>query len=73
MPVETEQDRRYSMAQALASARIEGHVPSAEFLADCEQFVLGEMTSDEMGAASLARALEADRIAAQSRRLKDAA
>jgi Antitoxin VbhA len=70
---ETEEDRRRSMAQGLANTRIEGHVPSGAFLADCERFVRGEMTSDELGAASLARALEADRIAAQAGRLRDAA
>ena len=63
MDASTEQSRRYSMDQALASTRIEGHVPSPEYLADCDRFVRGEMTSDDVRAASLARALAADRAA----------
>ena len=51
---------RWEMDQALASARIEGHVPSAVFLADCDRVVSGEMTTDQMRAASLARALAKD-------------
>lgn len=63
MPVETEQDRRYSMAQGLATTRIEGHVPSLEFLADCERFARGEITHEDIRARSLARAIAADRAA----------
>lgn len=43
--------------QAMASTRISGHVPSPEFLTDCEAVVVGEMTREEARAASLARAL----------------
>ena len=53
----TEAERRYAAAQALASTRIEGHVPTAEFLADWEAVVIGTMTSEEAGARSLARAM----------------
>lgn len=56
MTAKTEQARRRSLDQALASARIEGHAPSTAFLADCERFVSGKMTTDEIRATSLARA-----------------
>ncbi|MGI9026667.1 MAG: antitoxin VbhA family protein [Burkholderiaceae bacterium] len=59
----TEQDRRRAMEQALASGRIEGHVPSAAYLADCERFVRGEMTDEQMLAASLERAHATERAA----------
>lgn len=63
---EEQQRRRHGMDQALASSRIEGHVPSPEFLADVDAFVAGTMTGEQVRAASLARALAADR-AAQTR------
>jgi hypothetical protein len=47
---------RYFHEQSLASARLEGFVPSPEFLADCEAVLAGSMTRDEARAASLARA-----------------
>ena len=53
----TEAERRYAAAQALASTHLEGHVPSPEFLADWEAVITGAMTSDEAGARSLARAM----------------
>jgi hypothetical protein len=56
--------RRLAHNQALASTRIEGHVPSPEFLADCEAVIAGTMTLEQARAASLARALAADRAAA---------
>ncbi|MFM9971931.1 MAG: hypothetical protein ACKVQK_26420 [Burkholderiales bacterium] len=54
--------RRYPIEQALANTRIEGHVPSPEFLADCEELVAGRLTEDDLRKCSLARALakEAD-------------
>lgn len=55
--------RRQAHEQALASTRIEGHKPSAEFLADCEAVVEGSMTHDEARAASLRRALARDNAA----------
>jgi len=60
----TEAERRFANKQALASTRIEGHVPSPEFLADCEAVIAGTMTRAEARAASLARALAKDRAAA---------
>ena len=60
-----EEERRRSLAQALASTRIEGHVPSPEFLADCERFARGEITQEDIRAASLARARAADRAASE--------
>ena len=59
----TKEERRWARNQALACTRIEGHIPTPEFLADCEAIVNGKMTLDEAKAASLARALTADRAA----------
>ena len=55
-------DRRWSSDQALASARIEGHTPTPEFLDDVAAVLAGTMTADELRAASLARATAADSI-----------
>ena len=57
-------ERRWATKQALASSRIEGHIPSPEFLADCDALDEGTMTTDEVGARSLERALAADKAAA---------
>ena len=73
MAAPTEQDRRRSMAQRLATTRIEGHVPSPEFLTDCESFIRGETTHEDVRARSLARAVEADRAASVLARVQDAA
>lgn len=54
----TEAERRYNLNQALASTRIEGHGPTAEFLADCEAMIKGEITREEAMARSRARAME---------------
>ncbi len=43
----TEAQRRMSWEQALASARIEGFEPGAEYLADVEKNILGELTDEE--------------------------
>ena len=56
-------ERRWAMEQAQASSRISGHIPTPEFLADCEAFISGTMTSEEMRAASRERALAADLLA----------
>lgn len=45
---------RYDMAQAIANCKIEGFQPDAEFLADAEKVITGEMTVDE----AIARAAE---------------
>lgn len=63
MESEEQQRRRCGMEQALASSRIEGHVPSSEFLADVEVYITGNMTGEQVRAASLQRALAADRKA----------
>jgi Antitoxin VbhA len=62
MPSQAE--RRWAHEQALASTRIEGHVPAPEFLADCEAVIAGTMTTEQAQARSLARALAKDRAAA---------
>ena len=56
-------ERRASLDQALASTRLEGHVPTPEFLADCEDYIAGRITRDEAMARSTARALAAERPA----------
>lgn len=68
-----EQNRRDQLGQAIASARIEGFSPSPAFLADCDQFVRGKMTTEDIRAASLARARESERAAAMPDRERDAA
>jgi hypothetical protein len=62
----TEAQRRLAHEQALANTRIEGHVPTPEFLADCEAVIAGTMTREQARAASLARALAKDRAASSS-------
>jgi hypothetical protein len=57
MTTTTKAQRRVAHEQALASTRIEGHQPSAEFLTDCEAVIEGSMTREQARAASLARAL----------------
>ena len=63
MPNLTEAERRIAVEQALASGRLEGHQPTPEFLADMEALVQGQLTSEQVRAASLARALAADQLA----------
>lgn len=58
-----EAERRVAHEQALASTRIEGHVPTPEFLADCEAVIKGTMTREEAGQRSLERAIATDRAA----------
>lgn len=64
MATDTPQQRRAHFAQALANTRIEGHVPTPEFQADVERCIAGNMTQEQLRAASLARALAADKAAA---------
>ena len=58
-----EVERRWAHKQALANTRISGHVPTPEFLADCEVVIVGTMIRDEAQARSLARALAMQRKA----------
>ena len=44
----TEQDRRNAVDQTLASWRIEGFVPDAEYLALVERYVTGELSADDL-------------------------
>ena len=44
----TEQDRRRAVVQALASCRIEGFEPDAEYLALVERYVTGELSTDDI-------------------------
>jgi|GEM_PF-6468413 len=43
--------------QSQASSGIEGHIPSNEYLTDCEDYIAGRKTLDDVRAASLSRAL----------------
>lgn len=58
-------ERRWLNEQALASARIEGHLPSQEYLSDCQAWIDGSMANEEARARSLARALTADKAATE--------
>jgi hypothetical protein len=64
----TEAERRWAHEQALASTRIEGHVPTPEFLADCEEEIRGLITPEEVIARALVRARAEDRAAASAAR-----
>jgi hypothetical protein len=59
----TEAERRWNYRQAIANTRIEGHVPDAEFLADCEAVIKGEETHDQVLERDIQRALAEDRAA----------
>ena len=58
--MKTEAERRLAHTQALANTRIEGHEPTAEFLADCEAVNVGTMTLEQLRARSLARSQAAN-------------
>jgi DNA-damage-inducible protein J len=65
-PVISEEEkrrRRLWHEQALASTRLEGHIPTPEFLDDCEAVIEGTLSREEARERSLARALAADRAA----------
>ena len=62
----SEAEHRWAMRQAIASSVIEGHVPSPEFLADCEAVVSGRMTHEQLRARSLARALATESSSTES-------
>lgn len=59
----TAAERRAHLDQALASTRLEGHMPTPEFLSDCEDYIAGRITRDEIMARSTARALATERAA----------
>ena len=50
------EQRRWNFEQAIASARIEGFEPDAEFLAEVEAVIRGELTSDQLCERILSRA-----------------
>jgi hypothetical protein len=57
----SKQQRAEDVAQALASARIEGYTdPDPAFLADMQAYVGGTKTTQEMIDATIARAKEED-------------
>ncbi|TAK91249.1 MAG: hypothetical protein EPO06_05710 [Burkholderiaceae bacterium] len=64
----TEAQRRIAHEQALANTRIEGHIPSAEFLVDCEAVIAGTMTREQARERSLRRALEMECALSGSKR-----
>lgn len=53
----SEGERGWWCRQALASTRIEGHVSTPEFLADCAAYVGGEISSEDARARSLDRVM----------------
>lgn len=59
--------RRWASEQALASASVEGHVPSPEYLQDCQAVIDGTITTEEAATRSLARALAAASAAARAK------
>ena len=54
---------RMRLEPALASTRIEGHQPSAEFLADMQAMVDGQLSAEEARRRIIERARAADRRA----------
>jgi hypothetical protein len=50
MSATTEADRRRAVTQTLASWRIEGFEPDAQYLALLDRYVAGELTLAEVGA-----------------------
>ena len=54
-------ERRMRLEQALASTRIEGHQPSAEFLADMQASISGQLSEDEVRERIIERARAAAR------------
>lgn len=61
-------ERRMRLEQALANTRIEGHQPGAEFLADMEAMVTGQLSAEEVRRRVIERAQEADRRVMDGRR-----
>ena len=62
---------RWLIEQALASTRIEGHLPSAEFLDDCNALVAGELTIEHVRMRSISRARVVEATAAPARSEND--
>ncbi|MBB2487503.1 antitoxin VbhA family protein [Mitsuaria sp. WAJ17] len=56
-------ERRLRLQQARASPRIEGHQPSAEFLADMLALITGQIDAEEVQRRIIERAWKADRRA----------
>lgn len=70
MTVRSKAERRMRLEQALANTRIEGHEPTAEFLADMDAMIEGSLTPEQARQRIIARAQAADEVAmaAKSRR-----
>ncbi len=70
MTVRSKAERRMRLEQALANTRIEGHEPTAEFLADMDAMIEGSLTPEQARQRIIARARAADEVAmaAKSRR-----
>ena len=52
---ESTAERRLAYAQAIASTRIEGHEPAAEFLADVQQAIDGQLSDEQLIERAIAR------------------
>lgn len=58
---ESAAERRAGLDQALASTRLSGHVPTSEFLADCEDYIAGRIACEEILAREVERVLSTKR------------
>ena len=55
--------RKWAIDQANASSSIEGHVPTTEYLSDCDSVAAGNLTLEEARARSLSRAIKSQAAA----------
>lgn len=53
-------ERCQRLEQALASTRISGHEPTPEYLADCQAFIEGQLSVEELRERIIERAKDAD-------------
>ena len=56
-------ERRAGLDQALASTRLSGHIPTPEFLADCEDYIAGRIALKGILARTVDRELGTKRAA----------
>lgn len=71
MTVRSKTERRMRLEQALANTRIEGHEPTAEFLADMDAMIEGALTPDQVRQRIIARAQAADEVAMAAKSQRD--
>ncbi len=71
MTVRSKAERRMRLEQALANTRIEGHEPTAEFLADMDAMIEGALTPEQARQRIIARAQAADEVAMAAKTRRD--